>query len=175
MIENTSSLAGTSFDDEDDFSWLLEYLESEIDWNHTDMNTQYLAARAYVAESLMAPECAVRVPKNTPAGELYRKLRLAAKDDRARNREYEIAMIHREQFSNMELERGRALATLTYAKQQLADREQYTLPIRGGYLTTNDPFKTAAAVETLTKGRKYGVRYRKNQYGQVSYNTTNHG
>jgi len=164
-------MAVTSFDDEDDFSWLFEYLTTEIDWDSLSYDTEYLKARAYVAESFMTPESMVYVPKNTEAGKLYHKLRLLAKEERGKDREYQIAVLHMEQYANMGLERGRAKAALHYAKQQIADRPQYSGSIRGGYITTNCPTKTQAAVEQLTKGRKYGIRYKKNQYGQFTYNT----
>jgi hypothetical protein len=174
MTENTSSLGATSFDEEDDFSWLLEYLETEVDWDGR-YNDEYLKARDYAAESLMCPTSMLHIPKNTPGGAMYHKLRIAAKEEREKEREYQIAIIHQEEFSNMDLARGQAMAALTYAKRVLADRPQYTAEIRGGYVTTSCPYKTSAAVETLTKGRKYGVRYRKNQYGNVTYNTTGYG
>ena len=170
MTENTSSLGFTSFDEEDDFSWLLEYLETEIDWDAVSYNKEYLKARTYAAESLMVPESILYIPKNTPGGEMFHKLRVLAKEERAKEREYQIGIIHMEKYSNMELERGHALAALEYAKQQLKGRAQFTAPIRGGYVTTSCPIKTEAAIEQLTKGRKYGVRYKKNQYGQVTYN-----
>ena len=173
MTENTSSQGFTSFDEEDDFSWLFEFLENEIDWDAVSYNGEYLKARAYAAESLMVPESILYIPKNTPAGELFIKLRRLAQDERGKEREYQIGMIRKEHYDNMELERGKAMAALHYAKQVNADRETYTAAIRGGYVTTNCPIKTQAAVEQLTKGRKYGVRYKKNQYGQVTYNVNN--
>lgn len=164
-------MAVTSFDDEDDFSWLFEYLTTEVDWDAVSYNDEYLKARTYVAESFMTPESFVYVPKNTEGGKLYHKLRLLAKEERAKEREYQISVLHMEQYANMDLTKGRAMAALHYAKQVNAGREQHTASIRGGYVTTNCPTKTQAAVEQLTKGRKYGIRYKRNQYGQVTYNT----
>lgn len=172
MTVNTSSLASTSFDDEDDLSWLFEYLTNEIDWDALSYNDEYLKARAYVAESFMTPESLVYVPKNTEAGRLYNKLRLLAKEERYKDREYQIAVLHMEKYPNHDLTKGRALAALEYAKAVNADRAQYTVDIRGGYITTNCPTKTAAAAEQLKRGRKYGVRYKKAAGGGVTYNVS---
>ena len=137
--------------------WLEEYMTNEVDFNAVSRNDEYLSVRKHVAESMMQPVELVDVPRNTQGGKLYYKLKVMARDERAKDRQADIEFIRMDHFGRLNKVRGNAHATLAYAKQLMAQRPKFTVTRQdGAQFTCSTELKALAAVEKNRKFNRYG-------------------
>ena len=101
--------------------WLAEHIEENVDFNADSRNEEYLKLRDFVADATMTPVEMVTVDKNTQGGKLYFKLKVMARDERARARMVDIQLLELN-YQNMTKERANAHAALEYAKNIMEGR-----------------------------------------------------
>jgi len=137
--------------------WLEDYMTNEVDFGALSRNEEYLKAREHVAESLMQPTELLDVPRNTQGGKMFYKLKVMARDERAKERQADIEFLRMDNFGNMNKVRGNAHATLSYAKGLMANRPKFTVTRQdGAQFTCSTELKALAAVEKNRRFNRYG-------------------
>ncbi len=136
--------------------WLAEHIQEDVDFNADSRNEEFLKLRAFVADATCTPPELVTVDKNTEGGKLYFKLKVMARDERAKLRMVDIKLLQFEQFSHMNASRGNAHAALAYAKQIMANRPKVVVTRRdGAKFTCSTELKAVAAVQKNAFYNKY--------------------
>ena len=136
--------------------WLKDYIEKNINFDAHSRNDEYLKLRDYVADALMMPVEMVEVPKTTDGGKLYFKLKVMAREERAKDRHADIEFIRMERYPGKDKVRGNALAALDYAKAIMADRPKVTVRRKdGAKFTCCSEAKAMAAIEKNAKYNRY--------------------
>lgn len=108
-----------------ELDYLLVHITDNVDWENPFKQEEFAKLRAWVAEATMQPLDCVTVDQNTDGGRLYNKLRIAAREERRDEIQQEIGLIQYEKYNHLDKNKGRALATLDFAKLQHADRANY--------------------------------------------------
>lgn len=142
--------------------WLADHIHESVDFNADSRNEEYLKLRDFVADATCSPVELVQVDKNTEGGKLYFKLKVMAREERAKERMVEIKLLELD-FPNMTKERANANAALKYAKQVMVDRPKVTVTRKdGAQFTCCSELK---AVEAVRKNAQY------NKYRRAHLNT----
>ena len=154
--------------------WLKDYIEAEVDFNAMSRNDEYLKARDYVADALCQPVELLEVPRTTDGGKLFHKLKVMAREERAKERAVDIELIRIDKYKYRDRYRGNALAALDYAKQVMADRPKFTVVRKdGAKFTCCSELKAIAAIEKNAKFNRYG-KAQLLQAAQSSSGNTDH-
>jgi hypothetical protein len=136
--------------------WLADYIHENVDFNASSRNEEYLKLRDYVADATASPVEMVTVDKMTEGGKLYFKLKVMARDERAKSRMEDIKLIEFEHYSHMEKVRANAHAALHYAKQIHADRPKVTVMRKDGCkFTCSSEFKAITAIQKNAYYNRY--------------------
>jgi hypothetical protein len=137
--------------------WLEDYMTNDVDFGAPSRNEEYLKAREHIAESLMQPTELLDVPRNTQGGKMFYKLKVMARDERAKERQADIEFLRLDDFGKMNKARGNAHATLSYAKGLMANRPKFTVTRQdGAQFTCSTELKALAAVEKNRRFNRYG-------------------
>ena len=154
--------------------WLADYIHENVDFNAASRNEEYLKLRDYVADATCSPVEMVSVDKTTEGGKLFFKLKVMARDERAKDRMVDIKLIELEKYSHMEKMRANAHAALDYAKSVMADRPQVTVIRKDGCkFTCSSEFKAITAIQK----NAYYNRYQKaslNYQASIETKDTDH-
>lgn len=151
MITSTQPTDATS----SELDWLLVHINDNVDWLNPFKQEEFAKLRSWVAEATMQPPDCVTVDPETDGGRLYNKLRIAAKEERSKEVQADIAIIQFEKFKHLPVDRARALATLEYAKRQHADRASYsTVGPTGAVFYGSSPERVQRALDAHNVYRK---------------------
>lgn len=138
--------------------WLLVHINENVDWDNPFRQEEFAKLKAFVAEATMQPLDCVTVDGNTDGGRLYSKLRIAAREERHQEVQQEIGLIQFDKYRHLDKNKGRALATLDFAKQQHEGRDTHAAVGYGGavfYGSSEEKVKHAIACHN-----KYRTRIR---------------
>ncbi len=135
--------------------WLLEHINENVDWSNPFKQEEFAKLRSWVADATMQPIDYVTVNGSTDGGRLYTKLRVQAKEERAKEVYADIQLLRFESYGHLNNSRGTALAALEYAKRQHAERQSYkeTGPT-GAVFYGSSPERVKRALEGHSSYRK---------------------
>lgn len=125
MITNTQLMELTTSEIEQ-VDWLLEHINEHVDWSNPFKQEEFTKLRTWVADATMQPVDYVTVDGNTDGGRLYTKLRVQAKEERAKEVYADIQLLRFSEYGYLNNARGTALAALAYAKTQHKDRQSFS-------------------------------------------------
>jgi len=135
--------------------WLADYIHENVDFNASSRNEEYLKLRDFVADATCSPVELVNVDKNTQGGKLYFKMKVMARDERAKARMVDIKLLELN-YSHMNKQRANAYAALDYAKAVMADRPQVTVMRKDGCkFTCCSEFKAITAIQKNAYYNRY--------------------
>ena len=145
--------------------WLAEHIHENVDFDAPSRNEEYLKLRDFVADATCSPVELVSVDKNTEGGKLYFKLKVMARDERAKARMTDIKLLELN-YSHLNKQRANAFAALDYAKAVMADRPKVTVRRKDGCeFTCSSELKCIAAIQK-------NAYYNRYQRATLNYNAS---
>ncbi len=154
MTMNTLKMELTTSEIEQ-VDWLLEHINENVDWSNPFKQEEFGKLRSWVADATMQPVDYVTVDGNTDGGRLYAKLRVQAKEERAKEVYADIQLLRFDKYAHLNNARGTALAALEYAKTQHADRQSFSAEgPTGAVFYGSSPERVKRALEGHNSYRK---------------------
>ena len=149
-----------------ELDWLLVHITENVDWENPFKQEEFAKLKQFVADATMQPMDCVTVDGKTDGGRLYNKLRIAAREERSAEVQQEIGLIQFDKYRHLDKSKGRALATLDFAKAQHEGRDKFAgVGYGNAIFYGSSPEKVEHAIACHNKYRKrIRVSLSKNSY-----------